>query len=103
MRSLYSEIPGKAGRKRCVKVSRSVSVCQSDPLALPKPPGRDRQAGCFLEKWLLNTPVCSLFQGHVHQFSTGAQTDTTPKARSERPKHLMIPPNLNKTLIAQLW
>lgn len=51
MRTLNSEIPGKAGRKRCANVSRSVSVCQSDPLALPKPPGRDRQAGCFQEKW----------------------------------------------------
>lgn len=56
MRTLNSKIPGKAGRKRCVNVSRSVSGCQSDPLALPKPPGRDRQAGCFLEKWLLNSP-----------------------------------------------
>lgn len=102
MRSLYSKIPGKAGRKRCVNVSRSVSVCQSDPLALPKPPGRDRQAGCFPEKWLLNTPVCSLFQGHVHQFSTRSQTDTTPKTHSERQNHLMIVPKLNKILIAQL-
>lgn len=54
MRTFNSKMSGKAGRKRCVNVSRSVSVCQSDPLALPKPPGRDRQAGCFLEKWLLN-------------------------------------------------
>lgn len=76
MRTLNSKIPGKAGRKRCVNVSRSVSVCQSDPLALPKPPGRDRQAGCFLEKWLLNSPGWPLFQGHVHQFSTiRARTD----------------------------
>lgn len=70
MRTLNGKISGKAGRKRCVNVSRSVSVCQSDPLALPKPPGGDRQAGCFLEKWLLNCHGWPLFQGHVQQFST---------------------------------
>lgn len=52
MRSLC----GKAGRKYCVNVSRSVSICQSDPLAVQKAPGRNRQEGCFLEKWLLGTP-----------------------------------------------
>lgn len=78
MRTLNSKIPGKAGRKCCVNVSRSVSVCQSDPLALPKPPGRDRKAGCFLEKWLFNSPSRSLFQGHVHQFTTiRTSTDRT--------------------------
>lgn len=50
MRISNTKIAGKAGRKGCVNVSRSVSVCQSDPWALSKPPGRGRQAGCFLEK-----------------------------------------------------
>lgn len=55
MRTFNTKIPGKAGSKRYVNVSRSVSVCQTDPLALPKPPGRDRQVGCFLEKWIPNS------------------------------------------------
>lgn len=70
MRTFNSQIPGKAGRKRCVNVSLSVSVCQSDPLALTKPPGRDRQAASSLKKWLPNSSAWPLFQGHTHQFST---------------------------------
>lgn len=61
MRTFNTKIPGKAGRKRCVNVSRSVNVCQSDPLAIPKPPGRERQAGCFPEKWLPTSLVWPLF------------------------------------------
>ena len=40
MRIFNSKIAGKAGRKGCVNLSRSVSVCQSDPRAPSKPPGR---------------------------------------------------------------
>lgn len=98
MRTLNSKIPGKAGRKCCVNVSRSVSVCQSDPFALPKPPGRDRQAGCFREKWLLNSPGWPFFQGRVHQFfATRTQTDRTQQPVLDAKKTpSMIQPKQNK-------
>ncbi len=100
MRTFNSKMSGKAGRKRCVNVSRSVSVCQSDPLALPKPPGRDRQAGCFLEKWLPNARGWPLFQGHDTSIFL---TFRTQADRTQRPLRYTTQPKLNTNTDVQLW
>lgn len=49
MRTFNTKIPGKAGRKGCVNVSRSVSVCQSDP-STPKAPRRRQTSRLFSRK-----------------------------------------------------
>lgn len=88
MRISNAKIAGKAGRKGCVNVSRSVSVCQSDPWALSRPPGRHRQAGCVLEKRIPSSSAWPLFWESLRRNeNVDHQKPTLP--------HLMVQPRLN--------
>lgn len=103
MRTLNSKIPGKAGRKRCVNVSRSVSVCQSDPLALPKPPGRDRQAGCFLESGFLTLLVGPSSKDMYINSQRLEHGLTELNSLYQMSKTLNVPTRLNTNNDVQLW